>query len=230
MTRRNELLLAGVAAILIVAVVTLLLIRPTRQATAEAHADRDAAAAQSQSLRDQIKALEALKPDEAKLRAEAELAKGEFPATPALPSLIDALQDAASLSGVDLGSVAPGTPTASTANPQLVQISTTVSISGGYFEIQDFLVRLENLVKGSDPGRVPPRSVLVQSLSVTGSAGGTAGATAGDSAAAAAGPSASSDELKGNIELLVFQLAQPSGTSSTPASPAATAGTGTQVR
>lgn len=226
MTRRQELALAAVGALLVLVAATLLLIRPTRQATAEARADRDTAVAESQTLRDQIKALEALKPKEAELKAQAELAKAEFPATPALPGLVDALQDAASLSGVDLGSVAPGTPTASTANPQLVQISTTVSISGGYFEIQDFLVRLENLVKGSDPARVTPRSVLVESVNLT---GGSDEQATGDSAVAA-GAAASPDELEGNIVLTVFQLAQSSGSSSTPAAPAATAGSGAQVR
>ena len=115
---------------------------------------RQRPSAESQSLRDQIKALEALKPKEAELKAKANLAKAEFPATPALPGLVDALQDAASLSGVELGTVAPSTPKASTLNPLLAEITTTVNVSGGYFEIQDFLVRLENLVKGSDPGRI----------------------------------------------------------------------------
>jgi hypothetical protein len=224
-TRRQELVVAGVAALLVLVAATLLLIRPAREAAAQARADRDTAVGESQSLRDQIKALEALKPDEAELRAKANQAKAEFPATPALPGLVDALQDAASLAGVDLGSVAPTAPKASTANPQLAEITTTVNVSGGYFEIQDFLVRLENLVKGSDPGRVPPRSVLVRSVGLT---AGEANAN-GDSAAAA-GTAAPADQLKGNIELLVFQLAQSSGTSSTPATPAASASPGAQVR
>jgi Tfp pilus assembly protein PilO len=224
-TRRQELVLAAVGALLVLAVATLLLIRPTRQATAEARADRDAAVADSQSLRDQIKALEALKPKEAELKAQAGQAKAEFPATPALPGLVDALQDAASLSGVELGTVAPSTPKASTVNSTLAEITTTVGVNGGYFEIQDFLVRLENLVKGSDPARVAPRSVLVESVNLT--TGSDEQAT-GDSAAATA--AASPDELEGNIVLTVFQLAQSSGTSSTPAAPAGSAGSGAQVR
>jgi hypothetical protein len=224
-TRRRELVLAGVGALLVLVAGTMLLVRPTRQATAEARADRQAAQAESQSLRDQIKALEALRPKEAELRAQAALAKAEFPATPALPGLVDALQDSASLAGVDLGTVAPSTPKTSTLNPQLAEITTTIDVSGGYFEIQDFLVRLENLVKGSDPGRVPPRSVLVQSVNL---ASGSDEAT-GDSAAAP-DASASPDELKGNIILLVFQMAQPNGTPAAPAAPAATAGQGAQVR
>ena len=227
MTRRQEVVLAVTGALVVLAATTLLLIRPTRQATAEARADRDAAVAESQSLRDQIVALEALKPREAELKAQAELAKSEFPATPALPGLVDALQDAASQSGVDLGTVAPSTPEASTINSLLAQITTTVSVSGGYFEVQDFLTRLENLVKGSDPARVTPRSVLVESVNLT---SGSDDQATGDSAAATSAGTTSPDELEGNIVLTVFQLAQSSGSSSTPAAPAGSASSGAQVR
>jgi Tfp pilus assembly protein PilO len=225
-TRRKELILAGIGVLLVLVAAIMLLVRPTRQATADARAARDAASSDSQALRDQIKALEALKPKEAELRAKAGLAKAEFPATPALPALVDALQDAASLSGVELGTVAPSTPKASTASPLLAEITTNVNVSGGYFEIQDFLVRLENLVKGTDPGRIEPRSVLIESVNLN-SADESA---TGDSAQATADPATSADELTGSIVLTVFQLAQSSGTSSTPAAPAATASPGAQVR
>jgi Pilus assembly protein, PilO len=216
-TRRQELVFAVAGALLVLVTGVMLLIRPTRQATAEARADRDAAVAESQTLRDQIKALEALKPKEAELKAQAALAKDEFPATPGLPALVDALQDSASQAGVDLGTVAPSTPQTSTINPQLAEITTNVDVSGGYFEIQDFLIRLEDLVKGSDPGRVAPRSVLVRSVTLSGGSGDSSGATASTATASSSG------ELKGDIVLTVFQLAQPSGSSSTPAAPAGTA-------
>ena len=226
MTRRQELVIAAVGALVVLIAATMLLIRPTKQSTAEARGDREVAIAESQSLRDQIKALEALKPKEAELEAKASLARAEFPTAPALPGLVDALQDSASLAGVELGTVAPATPKASTLNPTLAEITTTVDVSGGYFEIQDFLVRLEELVKGSDPGRVAPRSVLVQSVNLDSSSDeGT-----GDSAAATPGAAASPDGLQGTIVLNVFQLAQPSGTPSTPAAPAGTASQGAQVR
>ena len=227
MTRRNELILAGVGALVVLVAATMLLVRPTRQATADANAERDTAVSESQALRDQIKALEALKPKEAELKAKASLAKAEFPATPALPAMVDALQDTASLSGVELGTVAPSTPKASTASPLLAEITTTVNVSGGYFEIQDFLVRLESLVKGSDPGRVDPRSVLIQSINL---ASGDDTATGDSAAAATADGSTSPDELKGNIVLTVFQMAQPSGSSSSPAAPATPTSQGAQVR
>jgi hypothetical protein len=225
-TRRQELVLGGAGALLVLAAGALLLVRPTQQATATAHADRDAAVTESQSLRDQIKALEALQPKAAELRAKANLARGEYPATPALPELIDALQEAANLAGVELGTVAPSPPEDSEINPQLAQITANLNVRGGYFEIQDFLVRLENLVKGDDPGRVPPRSMLVRSVNLTGGSGGGGG----DSAAAQPDASAAPDELQGDIVLLVFQMAQPAGSPSPPAPPAAAADPGAQVR
>jgi hypothetical protein len=224
-TRRNELLVAGAGAALALVAGVLLIVRPAQQAAAEANAERDAAVAESQTLRDQIKALEALKPQEAELRARAAQAKAEFPTSPALPALVDALQEAASLAGVELGTVSPAPPRTSTIRPELAEITASLSVKGGYFEIQDFLVRLENLVKGSDPGRVPPRSVLVRSVGLNGSSG----EATGDSAAAVPDASASPDQLEGTIELLMFQLAQP-GTPAAPAAPAAPAGQSSEVR
>jgi hypothetical protein len=225
-TRRRELVLAAAGALLVLVAGALLLVRPKQQATVMARADHDAAVAESQALRDQIKALEALRPREADLRTRAGLSKAAFPATPALPGLIDALQDAASLAGVELGTLAPTTPKASSVSPELAEISASVRVKGSFFEVEDFLVRLENLVKGTDPDRVPPRSVLVSSVDLSsGSEGGT-----GDSAAATPAASGSPSELEGNIVLLMFQSVRPAGTPSTPAPPAATASQGAQVR
>jgi type II secretory pathway component PulM len=82
MTRRQELLLATVGAFLVLVVGLLLLIRPKQQAVAEARADRNAAVAESQSLRDQIRALEALQADAATLARQPRQARAEFPSTP----------------------------------------------------------------------------------------------------------------------------------------------------
>jgi cell division protein FtsB len=223
MNRRQELVIVATTALLVLAGVSLVVLRPTRQAVAEARADREAAVAESQALRDQVRALEALKADEAKLQAQARLARSEFPPTPSLPALVDALQDAASQAGVDLGSVAPSTPKTSTELPELAEIDTSVSVSGGYFEILDFLTRVENLVKGDDHLRVPARSVLVQSVDVSRDAGGT---STGGAAASTASGSASPDELTAKFTLAVFQRV---GSAGAPAASTAAA-QATQVR
>lgn len=219
MTRRTELFVATAGVVLVLAVGTLLLVRPKQQAVAQARADRNAAIAESQALNDQVRALEALKADAANLKAKADLVKDEFPATPNLPGLVDALEDAADTAGVDLISISPTAPKASTVQPELAEISTAISVAGSYFQIEDFLSKVENLVRGSDPKRVPPRSVLVQSVSVSSSAGGGTG----DSAAATPEPSASSDRLQASISLSVFQLA---GSPAAPAPGAGAAATG----
>ena len=225
MTRRTELLVAAVGIVLVFVLGALLLVRPKQQAAAEATADRNSAIAESQALQDQVRALESLKADAATLRARAELAKAEFPSTPGLPALVDALEDAADQAGVDLVSITPAAPKAWADQPELAEIATGVNVKGGYFQIEDFLSRVENLVKGTGPERIPPRSVLVQSVSVTSGSGdgGTGGSTA-----ATPDASAEADQLQAAIALTAFQLAR------SPAAPApasgATATGGTQVR
>ena len=204
MTRRTELLVATVGIVLVLAVGSLLLVRPKQQAVAEARADRNGSIAESQALGDQVRALEAVKANATELRAKAKLAKAEFPSNPNLPALVDALQDVASQSGVDLVSITQAPPKTSTVQPELAEIATGINVKGGYFQIQDFLSRVENLVKGADPQRVPPRSVLVQSVSVTSGSGDSG---TGDSAAATPDASASAGELQATISLTVFQLA-----------------------
>jgi Pilus assembly protein, PilO len=225
-TRRQELVIFAVLAVLVVVAAYLLLLRPQRSAIAQARADERTAQADSQSIQDRIRALEALKANEASLRADAKRAREQFPASPDLPALVDALQGLASQSGVDLSSVAPSTPKASTVRPELAEIDTAVTVSGGYFEIEDFLARLENLVKGSDPDRVPPRSVLVRSVALSSASSGGAGAS-GDSAGTAAGAAASADGLQASIALTVFQLAQ-AQTAAAPAAGGVTAASGAQ--
>jgi Tfp pilus assembly protein PilO len=225
MTRRTELLVAAVGIVLVLVVGALLLVRPKQQAAAEARADRNGAIAESQALQDQVRALESLKANAATLRARAELAKAEFPSTPGLAALVDALEDAADQAGVDLVSITPAAPKASADQPELAEIATGVNVKGSYFQIEDFLSRVENLVKGTDPERIPPRSVLVRSVSVTSGSGdgGTGGSTA-----ATPDASAEADQLQATIALTAFQLAR------SPAAPApasgATATGGTQVR
>jgi Pilus assembly protein, PilO len=206
MTRSRERLI-GVAAMMLVLVAgAMLLVRPQREATSLARDEERAAQRESRTLHDQIRALEALQANEATLREQARKALAEFPATPALPSLVNALQDLADKAGVDLASVAPSTPKPSSLHPQLVEIATQLTVNGGYFEIQDFLTRLEDLVKGADTAsRVPPRSLLINSVSLSAS-GGSGAATAATTPAtgSAATPP---DELSAAINLSAFQTA-----------------------
>jgi Pilus assembly protein, PilO len=205
MTRSQERLLGVAALVLVLVAGAMLLVRPQRQAASQARDDERAAQRESQALHDQIRALEALKADEPALREQARKALAEFPPTPALPGLVNALQDMADKAGVELASVSPSTPKLSSEHPQLAEIATQVTVNGGYFEIQDFLSRLEDLVKGADTASgVPPRSLLVGSVALSAGGGSAAGAAA--PATSTGSDSAPPDELSAAINLSAFQM------------------------
>lgn len=93
---------------------------------------------------------------------EASLARAEsiIPREAGLPSAIRQLQLAADDSGVTLQSIAPGRPTvASPEAPDLAGIDLSVQLRGGYFQVVDFLRRIE------DPA-ITPRGVLWTSTAV----------------------------------------------------------------
>jgi Pilus assembly protein, PilO len=225
MTRSQERLLGVAALVLVLVAGAMVLVRPQRQAASQARDDERAARRESQALHDQIRALEALKADEPALREQASKALAEFPPTPALPGLVNALQDMADKAGVELASVSPSTPKLSSEHPQLAEIATQVTVNGGYFEIQDFLSRLEDLVNGADTSiGVPPRSLLVGSLALSAGGGGAAGAAA--PATSTGSDSAPPDELSAAINLSAFQMTG----SAAGATAGGTATTTTQVR
>ncbi|HEX6673823.1 MAG TPA: type 4a pilus biogenesis protein PilO [Actinomycetes bacterium] len=205
MGRRRELIVSILVGVLVLAGVWALLIRPKGGQAAAAQADERAAISQADTLRGQIRALEQVRSEAGSLRARAREAGDLFPAKPDLPDLTTALQRIADQAGVDLVSIQPTPPAASTASPDLATLTATVAVGGGYFEIEDFLARLENLVKSPDPAsHIPPRSVLVGSVNIA-SASGATGSSGG-----AAVPSATtgSGTLTANISVMVFQHAK----------------------
>ncbi len=222
MGRRRELIASILVGVLILAGVWALLVRPKGGQAAAAQAGERAAIGQADTLRGQIRALEQVRSEAGSLRTRAREARDLFPAKPDLPDLTTALQRIADQAGVDLVSIQPSAPAASTASPDLATLTATVSVGGGYFEVEDFLARLENLVKSPDPAsRIPPRSVLVRSVSIASASGGT-GTSGG-----AAVPSATtgSGTLTANVSLMVFQHAKvqaPAGAGGAAAAPTAT--------
>jgi Tfp pilus assembly protein PilO len=204
--RRRELIVSVVLVVLVVAGLWAVLVRPKGGQAAAAQADERQAAARAETLRGQISALEQARSEAASLRARAREARDLFPAKPDLPDLTTALQKVAEQAGVDLLSIQPSSPGASTDSPELAAVAATVSVTGGYFEIEDFLSRLENLVKSPDPAsHIPPRSVLVRSVSINSSSSGSSGSSGTASATAT---TTAATTLTANIGLTVFQHAK----------------------
>jgi Tfp pilus assembly protein PilO len=155
---------AALLAIVILALGWVTLVSPQRKQVSQYNAQ---AAAQLQQ-QDQLRARYALLESEARgeTAEQALLAKAQtyIPPSPSEPSLIRQFSQATTTAGVDLQSVTPGSPTAvgtASSTPQLDSVGVTLTVVGGYFQIEQFVSNLENL----------PRALLVSS--VTESPGGT---------------------------------------------------------
>lgn len=124
---------------------------------------------QQSVLRGQVAALREIEADEVEIR-EALARLAEFvPRGPSQPAVIRQLQRAADAAGVEVVSVTFGEPVVSAPAPETAPVETgepgrtlaTVSLAmvvdGGYFQIVDFLRRLEVEV---------PRAVLIESLNL----------------------------------------------------------------
>lgn len=104
--------------------------------------------------------LRQLQRDEPRLRAEVARLQDAVPNDPRLPDVILQLQEAAALAGIDFLSITPSVPSpfappgatqtapapaSGAGGGQLQAIGLNVQTLGKYFEIEDFVVRLERL-------------------------------------------------------------------------------------
>jgi len=145
---------AAVAVVAILAVVFLVLpkmreVTSTKEQLAEAEALQSGLRAQLASLRE----AEAQAPE---VRRQIAQLANQVPPTADLPALLRLLTQAADGSAVDFLTVSPGNPIAD-ASGQFSTIPTSISVTGGYFALDEFLFRLETL----------PRAAKVLSISVS---------------------------------------------------------------
>jgi type IV pilus assembly protein PilO len=129
------------------------------------------------ALRARLVRLQELQKKEPELRAELTRFRDALPSDPRLPDFILQVQDAANLAGIDFLSLSPSLPQAfeaagaTTAGQpaqgaagQLQAITVSVGTTGRFFEIEDFIIRLEEL----------RRAVRINSFTLT-PGGGTTG-------------------------------------------------------
>jgi Tfp pilus assembly protein PilO len=121
---------------------------------------------QEVALAAQLDALQEAEAAAPKTEQEIGAIEEQVPPTANLPSLFRLLQGAADRSAVDFFSFSPGTP-APNAGGTYSSIASQVTVSGGYFAIDEFLFLLETL----------PRAAKVTTLAVTPSGAATGGTT-----------------------------------------------------
>ena len=117
--------------------------------------------ARASQLALELQRLEALQQDAPKLRARAQTVDTAIPSDPQLAQFILQVQDAATKAGIDWLAVSPSLPAAA-AQASLFEINVSMNVAGGYFQVQDFLTRLESL----------PRAVKISAVSLGAGEGG----------------------------------------------------------
>jgi Tfp pilus assembly protein PilO len=164
-SRRGPIIAGAIIAVVAVLAVFFLVL-PKMNEVSTTREEITAAEAQETALRAQLASLKEAQANAPQVKAQIAKLNNEVPPTADLPALIRLLTAAADGSAVDFFTVAPG-------NPQLdptgsfSTIQTAISVTGGYFALDQFLFRLETL----------PRAAKVTSVSVTPGGAAPVGAT-----------------------------------------------------
>ncbi len=176
---RQWTLLAVVAILAILAGGWFLLVQPKSDKAAEVRAATEAQDQANARLQTEITRLEKQAAEMPALQAKLAKFATRIPDNPALPTLIRTLTDAADRAGVELVSLAPsppvamavaapaaGAPAAATtpgaapvsaagalaATEPLFQIPITLSVHGGYVQVQQFFSNIEDLTRSMQVG------------------------------------------------------------------------------
>lgn len=153
---RRAPIIAGVIAVAVALLAVFLLVRPKMSEVSQTEDDLQAAEDQEVTLTAELNALQDAQAAAPETEQEIAAIDAEIPPTADLPSLFRLLQGAADRSVVDFFSFTPGTPVPNTAGT-FSTIASQVTVSGGYFAIDEFLFLLETL----------PRAAKVTTLAVT---------------------------------------------------------------
>jgi type IV pilus assembly protein PilO len=158
---RRSIVIGVVAAFVVLLLWWFLLWSPQRKKVDDAKARTEAAQQQAAQLRVTLSRLQELKRTEALKRSQIEALRIAVPDQPNLAQFILDANDAANKAGIDFLSVTPSPPATAAAGgttpagaPAAVNLA--MSITGGYFQVLDFVNRLTDL----------PRIVVIDNLSL----------------------------------------------------------------
>ena len=161
---RRAPIIAGVISAAVALLAVLLLVLPKMSDVSTTEEELQSAEDQEVALAAQLDALQDAEAAAPKTEQEIGAIEEQVPPTANLPSLFRLLQGAADRSAVDFFSFSPGTPAPNAAGTYS-SIASQVTVSGGYFAIDEFLFLLETL----------PRAAKVTTLAVTPSGAATGG-------------------------------------------------------
>jgi hypothetical protein len=216
MRRQLELVLAIVGIVLVVGVGWAALIRPQTNKAALA-ADRESlAVAAADKLRVEIAERREFQRQSGAIEQRVKALDKLFPSRNQIAELTESIQSLADQTRVELVSVQPGTPARGTDTDPLARVPIQLSVIGGYFQLADFLNRLETLTPTNAAETGPTsRAVLVTTVALTPGGGSQAGSVSGTS-----GTSGSPDDLTAAVTMIAFQSTkEPAATTTTTTTP-----------
>ena len=157
----------------------LVLFSPTSKDLDDTKSQVTAAEAQKQDLAATVHRLQGLAKNAPQQQATLRRLNAAVPATPELAAFIIQANQIATESGIDWLAISPAPPAAGASGASVIAVS--IQVQGGFFQVLDYLNRLEDL----------ERLVVVDNVNI--SAGGSATATAAGAPAATTSASGSPD-------------------------------------
>jgi Tfp pilus assembly protein PilO len=154
------------------------LFSPTSKDLSDTRAKVASTKSANAQLQDTVRRLKELSANAAQQAATLQRLRAAVPQNPDLGQFILQANDLATAAGIDWLSIAPSPPTASAGAGPKSTIALSMQVSGGFFEVLDYLNRLEKL----------DRLVIVDTINVSsGGNSSAAGSTTVDTGAAASG-------------------------------------------
>ena len=147
MNRRTPVIVAAIFFVLAILVVVFM-VMPKMGEVKEAEQALEEARDQEFALQAELSRLQESAENAPRLRSELARARRAVPPVADLPGLINELQTAADVAGVDFFAIAPGAP-AAVEGASATEIPATIQVIGGFFPVDEFLFRLETLPRSS---------------------------------------------------------------------------------
>ena len=173
---REVYIITAVVAVVLIVAWYFLLLSPTRTKLSDLDGQVQAQQAALATATQEVARLESYKKTAPQSRAEIVRLGKMLPESEGIPSLIIELTRTADASGVDLNSISRGATQPGT--PFGLQ-SVTLAVTGRFFDVEDFLYRLETYVAFRNASfRVTGRLLEVKTVTLTGGTAAADGTTA----------------------------------------------------
>jgi Tfp pilus assembly protein PilO len=164
---RSAPIIAGAIALVVAILAVFFLVLPKMNDVSEAQDQLQQAEDRETALQAQLSALQDAQEEAPETEQDIAAIDAAIPPTADLPELFRLLQGAADRSAVDFFSFTPGTPVVNPTSGYST-IASQITVSGGYFSIDEFLFLLETL----------QRAAKVTTFAITPSSGTGAATTA----------------------------------------------------